>query len=283
MPTPREVVEYLHPFVLRAGSYSAVVQDRIGVQGAKQGSTAFHHALSDADLTIQAFLEVALLAKYPDVSFFSEEQDQSLNQKYFPEGCELEVLLDPVDGTKAYIDNRQTYQVIVTLHDRDSICAALCYLPRLERCFIAYRNEGTYVFTAEEVRSGSPGTRISLHHATGPVLVFDQPKLVAALQPFFDVRDLTVDYAQGAWSFNTLDLLNGRVSAIISAPAQAIDGGALSFMAHEAGAIVSTPDGLPMGSFRTNPKRVLPCIITSVSRAVHDTILEALKDVPGIR
>jgi fructose-1,6-bisphosphatase/inositol monophosphatase family enzyme len=283
MPTPREVIDYLLPSVVTAGAYSAAVQGRIGVHAAKEGSTAFHHALSDADLTIQAFLEVALLAKYPDLSFFSEEQDQSLNLKYFPEGQELEVLLDPVDGTKAYIDNRAAYQVIVTLHDQQSICGSICYLPRADRCFIAVKDEGAFSLSAEEIRLRSPGTQISVRHATGPVLVFNQPELVAALHPFFDVRDLAVEYASKAWSFATTDLLVGRASAIISAPCQAIDGGSLAFIAHEAGAIVSDPEGNPMGSFRGNPKRVLPCIVAAATAEVHLELLKALRGVKGIR
>jgi myo-inositol-1(or 4)-monophosphatase len=282
MPTPREIIDYLLPFVLSAGAYSAAVQSRIGVHGAKEGSTAFHHALSDADLTIQAFLEVALLARYPELSFFSEEQEQSLNLKYFPQGHELEVLLDPIDGTKAYIDNRPSYQVIVTLHDKHSISGAICYLPRLERCFIAIKNEGAFVLSPEEIRDRKRGTQISVRHATGPVLVFNQPVLVNALKPSFDVRDLAVEYASQTWSFTTTDLLMGRASAIISAPCQGIDGGSLAFIAQEAGAIVSDPDGNPMGSFRDSPKRVLPCIVAAATTEVHTQIIKALGAVEPI-
>jgi myo-inositol-1(or 4)-monophosphatase len=283
MPTPREVIEYLLPLVVTAGAYSAAVQSRIGVHAAKEGSTAFHHALSDADLTIQAFLEVALLAKYPYLSFFSEEQEQSLNLKYFPQGEELEVLLDPIDGTKAYIDNRAAYQVIVTLHDRHSICGSICYLPRADRCFIASKAEGAFSLSTEEIRRGNSGTQISVVNATGPVLVFSRPDLVAALRPFLDVRDLAVEYASQAWNLATTDLLIGRASAIISAPCQAIDGGSLAFIAQEAGAIVSDPDGAPMSSFRESSKRNLPCIIASASNLVHENILNALRNVEGLR
>jgi myo-inositol-1(or 4)-monophosphatase len=283
MPTAREVVEYLLPFVMSAGAYSAAIQNRVGVHSAKDGATAFHHALSDADLTIQAFMEVALLARYPELSFFSEERQQSLNGKYFTEGNELEVLLDPIDGTKAYIDNRSAYQIIVTIHDREAICGAVCYLPQRGQCFVALRGEGASVLTDEDIRNRRAGTGISVKHATGPVIVFNQPAIVTALQPYFEVRDLVTEYASRSWHFETTDLLTGRASAVISAPCQAIDGGALAFIAHEAGAMVSDPDGQQMGSFRGNPNRVLPCIIASASKEVHEGIVSALRGVASVR
>ena len=56
MPTPREIINYLLPFMITAGRYSVRIQRNIGTHPAKEGGTIFHHALSDADLTIQSFL-----------------------------------------------------------------------------------------------------------------------------------------------------------------------------------------------------------------------------------
>lgn len=122
---PIQVIDFLLPQLALAGQYTVEIQKRVRAHDAKPGSTPFHQALSDADLSVQAFLEVALLARFPEISFFSEEQAQSLNQKYFPERARFELLLDPVDGTRFYLDSREGYQIIVTLLDGDEIVAAV--------------------------------------------------------------------------------------------------------------------------------------------------------------
>jgi len=75
------------------------------------------------------------------------------------------------------------------------------------------------------------------------------------------------------------DLLQGRSVATIVAPSQAIDGGALSFIAQEAGATVTDQFGNPVGSYRANPKRVLPCVIAAVNDEWHQKVLELVRDV----
>lgn len=277
MTTPHDIIQYLLPYVATAGKYSAYVQHRVGTHAAKDGATPFHHALSDADITIQSYLEVVLLARFPTVSFFSEEGEQSLNVKYFPEKAPLEVLLDPIDGTRSYIDNRTHYQVIVTIHDSKEIVGALCYQPRLGRCYVATKSEGAYVLTHNEVLTGARGTRLTLSNATGPVLVFNRPDLVIKISPRLEIRDIVSEYADTPGRYNSTDLLIGAAIATISSPCQAIDGGALSFIAQEAGAIVSDFDGNPMGDFRTSTKRTLPGIIASSSLNVHETILRAIQ------
>lgn len=277
MTTPQDIIQYLLPFVATAGGYSAYVQHRVGTHAAKDGATTFHHALSDADLTIQSYLEVVLLARFPTVSFFSEEGDQSLNVKYFPENSPLEVLLDPIDGTRSYIDNRTHYQVIVTIHDDKEIVGALCYQPRLNRCYIATKNQGAYVLTHDEAIQGLTGTRLEISHATGPVLVFNRPDLVEKISPHLETRDIVTEYAITPGRYNSTDLLVRGAIAHISAPCQAIDGGAISFIAQEAGAIVSDFQGNPMGNYRASPKRTLPEIIAASTPKVHETILRAVQ------
>lgn len=278
MPKAEQIIEYLMPFIVSAGEYSVAVQDRIDVHRAKGGPTPFHHALSDADLTIQAFLEVSLLARFPQVSFFSEEQSQSLNSKYFPASSELEVLLDPIDGTRAYIAQRPQYQIIVTIHDRHRIVGALCYMPRLDRCYVATQGGGAFVKTHDECRRGAPGNRLDVTKSTGPVLVFNRPDLVQRLSGALEVRDLAAEFdahdSRGA--FHSTDLLACRASCVINAPAQAIDGGALAFIASEAGAVVSDETGAELRSFRHSPERTLPCVVASAHASVHDRVLGLL-------
>lgn len=277
MSNVRDILEYLMPFIATAGAYSAAVQNRITSHESKDGPTAFHHALSDADLTVQGYVEVALLARYPEVSFFSEEREQSLNAKYFPHSAELEVMLDPIDGTRAYIAQRNHYQIIVAVHDTREIVGALCFMPRLARCYVATRGDGAFVKTHEECRAGAPGARLDVTKSKGPVLVFNRPDLVERLKDSFDVRDLVHEFDAGIAAHHSTDLLEGRAASVISAPAQAIDAGALACIAKEAGAVVTDERGVALASFRGSQARTLPYLIASANPDVHAEVLRVLQ------
>jgi myo-inositol-1(or 4)-monophosphatase len=275
--TPSDVIRYLLPYVATAGSYSSYIQGRVGRHEAKDGATAFHQALSDADLTIQSYLEVVLLAKFPELSFFSEEQDQSLNAKYFAPDSHLEIFLDPIDGTRSYIDNRPHYQIIVGIHDRAELVGALAYMPRQGVCYIATKGEGAYVLTHDEARSGHRGTRLALTQRDGAILVFNHPELSKKLSPHFEVRDVVVEYDAQPGRYNFTNIFDGSTLANISMPCQGIDGGALSFIAHEAGGIATDFSGNPLGNFRLSPKRIIPESLVTANREVHERILRVLQ------
>lgn len=277
LPTASEIIQHLLPYVATAGTYSALIQNRVGQHAAKDGATSFHQALSDADLTIQSYLEVVMLARFPELSFFSEEHEQSLNVKYFRADAPLEVLLDPIDGTRCYLDNRQHYQIIVAIHDRAQLVGALLFQPRLDRCYIAVEGEGAYVLTHSEAALGARGSRLSLSATSGPVLMFNQAELYAKLAPHVDARDIIVEYAKNPGLYNSTDILEGRALACIHAPCQAIDGGAIAFIAKEAGATVTDFSGREMGNFRLSPKRIVPNILVSTCPHTYQKILKAIQ------
>ncbi len=276
-PTPSDIIQHLLPYVATAGTYSSCIQNRVGQHAAKDGATSFHQALSDADLTIQSYLEVIMLARFPELSFFSEEHEQSLNVKYFRPNASLEVLLDPIDGTRCYLDNREHYQIIVAIHDHTELVGALLFQPRLDRCYTAVRGEGAYVLNHTEVSRAARGARLSLSATSGPVLMFNQPELLATLSPHFDARDIIVEYAKNPGRYNSTDILEGGALACIHSPCQAIDGGAIAFIAREAGAVVTDFAGNDMGNFRDSAKRIVPDILVSTCPKAHQKILSTLR------
>jgi fructose-1,6-bisphosphatase/inositol monophosphatase family enzyme len=277
MYNPRDIISHLLPYIATAGAYSAEIQRAIEAHDAKAGDTPFHHALSDADITIQSYLEVVLLARFPRLSYFSEEQEQSLNAKYFAAEAPLEVLLDPIDGTRSYIDRNSQYQIIVTIHNQREIVGAICYMPRRDLCYIAAKGEGAFKLTHTEVVNGKPGAKIDVTNNSGPVLLFHAPELVKMLQRSFDVKDLAKTYETEPGMYDSTDLIAGKASAVVHASCQAIDGGALSFIAAEAGAIMTDFSGNPPKSFRSEPKRTIPEIVVSANAEIHARVLEALR------
>ena len=274
---PGDIITYLLPYIVTAGAYSAEIQSRVSSHDAKGGDTIFHHALSDADLSIQAFLEVALLARFPELCYFSEEQEQSLNIKYFLGRSSLEILLDPVDGTRPYIDGREFYQIVVTLHDEREIVGSICYMPRRNQCFVATKGEGAYCRTREDIAAGRSGVRWDVTKGEGPVLLFNSPELVEKLARTMAAKDIATAYVEEPGRYHSTDLLEGKACAVVHRSCQAIDGGSLAFIAAESGAIVTDFQGAPVGSYRAVSSRVLSSVVVAVNAEVHTQILEALR------
>ena len=274
---PIEIISYLLPYVVTAGAYSTEIQLRVSTHDAKAGETIFHHALSDADLSIQSFLEVVLLARFPELHYFSEEQEQSLNKKYFKASSSIEILLDPIDGTRPYIDGREFYQIIVTLHDQKEIVGAISYMPRRDRCYVASKGNGAFMLTREDIAHGRPGIRWDVTKGEGPALVFNSPHLVAKLSRDLVTKDIATAYLEEPGKYYSTDLIEGTASAVVHQTCQAIDGGALAFISSEAGAVVTDFQGNSIASFRAVESRVLTEVVVAVSPEVHAQVLLALR------
>jgi fructose-1,6-bisphosphatase/inositol monophosphatase family enzyme len=275
----QDVIEYLLPFLDTAGRYAKQIQKRVGVQEDKSGATTFHQALSDADLTVQSFLEVVLLAKFPDISFFSEEQAKSLNLKYFTSDYELEVLLDPIDGTRCYIDNREHFQIIVSFHDDKELVGTILHMPRLGYTYTAVRNQGVKRYRNEELTTGGKGSQFILPpilEPEAPVLMFNSPKILTLLTPHINAKDIVVEYEANPERYNSTDILEGKSKANLHSPCQAIDGAAIALIVKEAGGVVSDFDGNPPASYRTCLARTIPNLLVAVNEAVHKELLSLL-------
>ena len=161
--TVQQLFDYYLSYMPLAGAYALEIQSRIEKHPDKQGmDNPFGAALTDADLSLQNFFEVITLARFPGVAFFGEEEEQSLNMKYFPEGVELKVLLDPIDGTRYYADNLPSFNIIVSIVSQKGFEAAIVYIPGKERCYAARSGEGARVYTRVDLLEGRAGGVLEL-------------------------------------------------------------------------------------------------------------------------
>lgn len=148
-PTPRQILQALLPHLRVAAAYAQEIQSCIAAQPEKDSDNIFVSALTDADLSIQTFVEVLLLGLFPTVRFHGEEHEKSHNTKYFraldlgPQDDYL-VTLDPIDGTRFYLDGHANYQIILNVLNADGFEAALVIRPAYGRYFYALRGEGLF-------------------------------------------------------------------------------------------------------------------------------------------
>ncbi len=272
-----DVLDYIAPFIVHGGRYARCIQGRVIARPAKTGyQDIFASALTDADLSIQGFIEVALLARFPELHFYGEEYEQSLNMKYFPAHADLSVYLDPVDGTRYFEDKLDNFNVILTITDRHEIQGAICYMPGYDKFFRAQRGETARVQTGDEVLSGDPGKPLTLNAAAGIVLTHEQPIVRERLSPLFKVVDVNVEYNPPAACLSTNSILLGESCAIVGRNAGLIDWAAIAFIASEAGAIVSDWDGSPPPSLDQLSSLRYADLIAAATPEIHSRIVSLL-------
>lgn len=274
-----EILDYLSPLLVRAGQYACQVQSKVAKQPPKEGyENLFSTALTDADLSIQAFIEVALLAQFPQISFFGEEHAQSLNMKYFPANAELCVYLDPVDGTRFFQDNLARFNVIATVADQDQILGAACYVPKFDRFFRAEKNRGATVQNSQEALTAGKQQSLNLSDNPACIVTYDFPFVQKSLGDSFEVIDIASAYTpeKGCLSLNSI--LLRECSALIGREGGLIDWGAIAFLAQEAGTLVTDFKGKHLPQPSELIDNCYPELLVCKDWETQQKILEGLAD-----
>lgn len=242
------MVEFYLPVLATAGDYAREIQPRISGPAQKSGGNAWTQALTDADQGVQAFVEVATLARFPDVDFYGEEQEHSRNARYFPAGAPAKVWLDPINGTFLYKNQRPGWDIILSISLHGRLVAAISYMPVRERFYLALRGRGAY--------TGSRGARrledlVPLTTVPGsPVCVtYQAPEALARLGSRWKAFDIVEDDDPARDFDNLDDLFTGRLGGYASASADLLDWGAMALIVTEAGGRATHLDGRPFDGF----------------------------------
>jgi fructose-1,6-bisphosphatase/inositol monophosphatase family enzyme len=278
-PTPRQILETLLPPLRLAAGYSRQIQAKIAAQPDKAGATPFSAALTDADLSVQTFVEVALLGSFPDLRFYGEEFEQSYNTKYFraidlgPEGDYL-VTLDPIDGTLFYRDGFPNYQIILTVINADGFEAVLALSPAEGNYYHAFRHQGTRIGQLEQDLLACEPLKLQPNNTIllGTRIASLKPKL----SDRYNVISVSEDYSHDVGIPNVNGILKGDLGGVVLAAGKFIDGAALAFLAQEAGCIVTDHQGQPLPRLDQCEDYAWPGLAIAANADIHHDLITAL-------
>lgn len=284
-PTAKEILAELLPSLKIAGAYASQIQQRIASLPDKyEGDHLFANALTDADLSVQTFVEVTLLAKFPTMRFYGEEYEKSYNTKYFraidlgPQGDYL-ITLDPIDGTRYYMDGHPNYLIILTVLNADGFEGAIALSPASDRYYYSLRGQGTFVGSMSDrledckpLKIENPGERVLLGWALSPIADIVRSHGISVL-------DLKTEYSSETPVPPINGLLTGEISGVILASAQFIDTAALAWMAEEMGYFVTTYDGDPLPPLSACKDYRRAEIIVSATESMQQKLIAIMKSV----
>ena len=283
-PTPRLILETLFPHLKVVAAYARTLQPKISALPAKaQKDNLFTAALTDADLSIQNMIEVVLLANFPEIRFFGEEYEQSRNTKYFRAidlGSTVDYLvtLDPIDGTKFYLDGHGNYQIILSILNGDDFEGVLAISPAQNTYYYALGGHGAHTGSLSGDWEDAVPLEINPREST-IYLGLRMDKLKPFLEDRYEVIDLANCYSTEVQIPNLNGILTGDVCAAAVSSAQFIDAGALAFIAREAGYLVTTLDGSPLPPLHSCKGYRLPGLIIAATTEVHQHLLQAARNI----
>ncbi|MGF1536737.1 MAG: inositol monophosphatase family protein [Elainellaceae cyanobacterium] len=278
-PTPQEILAALLPHLRVAAAYSGHIQARIAAHPEKgAGDNFFAAALTDADLSVQTFVEVALLGLFPDIRFHGEEYEKTYNTKYFratdlgPNGDYL-VTLDPIDGTRFYLDNHPNYQIILGVLNADDFEAVIALTPAQDCYYYALRNEGAFVGKlTDDLEDCQP---LQVDPSTNRIFLgWDMGRYAKGLDRY-QLIDIKADYSKTTLVPNVNGLLSGDLSGALLRGGKFIDGAAIAFLAQQAGCIVTTLTGEPLAPLHACENYQRSGLAIGASEAIHSDLLSA--------
>jgi fructose-1,6-bisphosphatase/inositol monophosphatase family enzyme len=282
-PTPRLILETLFPHLKVAAKYARQIQSKIAARPAKDAESFFGAALSDADLSVQTLVEVALLGTFPSIRFYGEEYEPSYNTKYFRaitlgSKDDYLVTLDPIDGTQFYLDGHSNYQIILSVLNWDDFEAAIAISPAQDLYCYALRGEGCWQGMLE---TGLEACRpLQIRETSSTILLGSgMESLATRLREHYQVIDVATSYSKDVQIPNVNGILSGELAGAVIRAGKFIDGAALAFLAQEAGCIVTTLNGDPPPLLYKCENYQRPGLILAASASVHQHLLESVQGV----
>jgi len=281
--TAIKIIESLLPTIKLAGAYACQIQSQVQAQPEKieYGENFYATALTDADLTIQTAIELAILAQFPEVNFFGEEHEKSHNTKYFKSisfGSENDFLitLDPIDGTRAYLDGLPCFSIVLTIIKNRQYEAVFVLQPSRKHYFYALRKKGAFIADLDTNLSLAQPLKLSELNSNQLYLSFAFKDKKTLFEPTFSTWCSATDYSSDQIFPDYLDFIQGNLAGFVIAQGNLIDSAGFAFIAKEAGAIVTHFDGNNFQPFQEVKNMRIDGLIIAPNAEIHQQILSKL-------
>ena len=220
--------------------------------------------VTEGDIAVNELLQGRLAALAPEAGWVSEETEPAgeAGTSTWPRTW----VVDPIDGTRAYIAGRPDWTISVALvADGRPLLAAL-YAPVTEEMFLAVRGAGA-TWNRAEIRA-SGGAALDGARLGGPKRYLERLSHISpTVQPQPRVHSLALRLARVA---------QGELEAAFSSGgSHDWDLAAADLLVHEAGGVMTDFTGRPLSYNR--PQRAHGALIAAGS-ARHDALIELVRD-----
>jgi len=218
--------------------------------------------VSEADIAVNALLHERLGLLMPGVGWLSEESGDNL-----PDRAQATAwIVDPIDGTRAFISGRADWTISVALVDDGRPALAALYAPVTDEMFLAVRGQGAILNGAAIV--ASRGDTLAQARLAGPKRYLDTLSgLAPAILAQPKVHSLALRLTRVA---------HGGLDAALASPgSHDWDLAAADLLVHEAGGELTDFVGQRI---RYNRPHVVHGALIAAGPARHGTFIDLVRD-----
>jgi len=218
--------------------------------------------VSEADIAVNDFLRERLGSMLPDAGWLSEETEDDPAQRAHQHVW----VVDPIDGTRAFIEGRADWTVSVALLEESRPVLAALYAPVTEQMFLAERTAGA-TLNGAPIRV-SDGADFAGAKAAGPKRMLERlVKLEPTILPQPKVHSLALRLTRvGSAELEIAFASNGSHDWDLAAA---------DLLVHEAGGVLTDLSGRPL-SFNRAHLTHGPLVAAGPAR--HKALLALLRD-----
>ncbi|MBO9474087.1 3'(2'),5'-bisphosphate nucleotidase CysQ [Shimia sp. R10_1] len=224
--------------------------------------------VTEADLAVNDMLERELRAARPNFGWLSEESldgsDRLKNNHVF--------IIDPIDGTRSFIEGSDTWAHSLAIAEAGEVTAAVIYLPRRNRLYVAAKGQGA-MLNAEPLQVSNNAMM------QGADVLVARPAMDAAVW-----KETPPDFKRGyrpSLAYRTALVAQGRFDAMLTLrPTWEWDIAAGDLILREAGAATSDRHGAPLIFNNADPRLAG---IVAANPKIHAQICDALAPHDGVR
>lgn len=216
--------------------------------------------VSEADIAVDNFLRDRLMRLVPDCGWLSEETEDDRARLH----ARRLWIVDPIDGTRAYLSGRSDWAVSVALVEDGRPVAAALFAPIEDTFYLAFAGQGATI-------NGKPsaatlGATLDGARVAGPKSVVERMSAVASITVEPRVHSLALRLARVA--AGTLDL------AIAGGNSHDWDLAAADLLVHEAGGSLTDFEGQSLVYNRAEPRHGA---LVAAGRARHETFIGLIR------
>ncbi|WP_166298628.1 3'(2'),5'-bisphosphate nucleotidase CysQ [Bradyrhizobium sp. 2S1] len=220
--------------------------------------------VSEADIAVNDLLEQQLRSATPTYGWLSEESADNTARL----GKRFTWIVDPIDGTRAYLAGREDWCVSVALVENAAPVLAAVYAPVSEEFFFAARGQGATL--NDSAVHATAGTEFDFSRMAGP------KPLVQRLSPTSD--EITLFPRIGSLALRLCRVAQGRLDAAFAG------GQSRDWDLAAANLIVQEADGkmtaLSGEAIEYNRREVTHGVLVAAGRERHARIVEHFRNRP---
>jgi len=221
-----------------------------------------HGPVTEADLAVNDMLKARLLAARPGYGWLSEETPDDAARL----SCETAFIIDPIDGTRAFIAGEETFAHSLAIAHKGRVTAGVVFLPALDRIYTASE-------TAPPLKDGQPIAASRRDRLEGADILTTKVNMVPEKWPG-GVPEITRHF-RASLAYRLCLAAEGRFDGMLTLrPAWEWDIAAGSLIAEKAGAVVTDQRG---ESLRFNTASALADGVLALPPAPHAAAVRRLR------